>query len=88
MAGTSDRGIVVGFVAEGILDSNGVILRDTAIARGASVCPGLGVDEAVAEVAEIGLSESLSRLLLAAGLGCGSGKSPAEASSQRTSLMV
>ena len=60
-------------------------LREPAILRGPSTNPGLEVDEG-AEPAEIGLSESLSRLLFASGLGCGSGKSPTDASSQRTSL--
>jgi hypothetical protein len=62
------------------------ILREPAIVRGLSASPALDVDEAVAEPVEMGLSESLSRLLFATGLGCGSGKSPAEASSHITSL--
>ena len=36
--------------------------------------------------ADFGLSESRSRLLPTTGLGCGRGKSPADASSQRMSL--
>jgi hypothetical protein len=78
--------MVVGFEPEGMLDSFELTRREPAMARGPFSNPGLDVDEAITELAEMGLSESLSRLLFAAGLGCGNGKSPADASSQITSL--